>query len=160
MRDPARQHGDRELPGRGRLILLFLILVLAAGAASPAGPAASPADASPTANLDCAKGFDGIVASAMAEPGATVVTPRAGVPLLAVAVQTPGVMTVYSYTAATHPAHPFMARRRMVQRDGKMAVDMVTCRYGDRAASDRLTAQFTAMNNDLVRQMADRPPAP
>lgn len=133
--------------------------MLAFAAASPAAPV-PPVAPNPPAALNCTKGFDALVAAAMAEPGATVVTPRPGVPLLAIAIQSTGVMTVYSYTDTAHPAHPFMARRRMVQRQGKMAVDMVTCRYGDRAASDRLTAQFTAMNDNLVRQMAERPTTP
>ena len=125
------------------------LLALAMAAATPVAP---------DPPLDCAAGFEALVAAAKAQPGAEAVSPRAGVPLLAVSVKSPTSLTVFTYTAPEHPAHPLMARRRLVERAGRRAVEMSTCPYGDKAASDALIAQFERMNAGVADQ--PRPGAP
>ncbi len=139
---------------------LIAAALLAATTAAAATPPQTPATPPTPAPLPCAQGFDPLIAAAKALPGATPVATRPGMPLEAISVQAGGELTIYNYTVPTHPAHPYVARRRTVQQGGRVSIDMSTCGYGDKAAGEALKIQFERMNEAFVRQVSSPPATP
>lgn len=64
-------------------------------------------------------------------------------------------MTIWTFTAAGHAAHPAVVRRAIVQRGDNIFVDMqVKCEAG-KPACDTLTAEFQALTEQM-RQSLNR----
>lgn len=60
---------------------------------------------------------------------------------------------VWSFVPSGHPAHPAVVRRRIVERDGAMFVDMqVLCR-AQRPACDALVQEFQELNRAMRRTL-------
>ncbi|MBX7248923.1 MAG: hypothetical protein K1X35_07700 [Caulobacteraceae bacterium] len=137
----------------------WLIIAFAGAlAVEPAGVAPTPPppelDSRP---LDCSQGYAGLKATIRALPGAAAVAAPAGVQLEAVSTQAGGILTIYNFTTPSNPAHPYVARRRIFPEDGVMNSDISVCPYGDKAASDALTAEFNRLNDAFVLSLS-RPP--
>ena len=59
----------------------------------------------------------------------------------------------WSFTPPGHPAHPAAVKRTLVEKDGKLTMNMsVLCQAG-KAACDKLVAQFRELNEKLSQSM-------
>ncbi|MEO0551155.1 MAG: hypothetical protein AAFZ91_14635 [Pseudomonadota bacterium] len=62
--------------------------------------------------------------------------------------------SVYALTRDTHPAHPMIVRRKAIEDDdGYISIQTTACGYGDKAASDRLMAQYKELDANITAQM-------
>ena len=66
--------------------------------------------------------------------------------------------TYWSFTPPGHPAYPAAVKRTVVQRDGAFAIDLTALCEAQKAACDKLVADFQAMNERIAQSA--RKPAP
>ncbi|MDX2266280.1 MAG: hypothetical protein NW215_15065 [Hyphomicrobiales bacterium] len=116
---------------RTRLIACALLCVAAA-------------DANALAPLDCSKGFDALYREAAARRSAKSYEASPWR-----IVENAAEKAVYSFTASGHYAHPSVVRRQVVQRGDGVSINRSACSYADKAQSDRLMAEFDAMDAQL-----------
>ena len=60
---------------------------------------------------------------------------------------------VWSFVPSGHPAHPAVVRRRVVERDGAMFVDMQVLCTAKRPACDALLQEFQDLNRAMRRTL-------
>jgi len=63
--------------------------------------------------------------------------------------------TLWSFAPADHPAYPAVVRRTVVPRDGQIFIEMGVLCQAQKAACDRLTAEFQA-ENEKIREAIRR----
>jgi hypothetical protein len=59
----------------------------------------------------------------------------------------------WSFTPSGHPAHPAAVKRTIVSRDGGLAIDMTALCQAEKAACDRLIAEFKELNERMAQSM-------
>ena len=59
--------------------------------------------------------------------------------------------SLWSFAPSDHPGHPTVVKRSVVQRDGRAFVDMDVLCEAPKPACDRLVADFTALNEQMMR---------
>lgn len=135
----------------GLCCLHVCALSLATSAAVPA-PTAEQGDGlgypSVAAALDALKKSSG--AKLAIQDGWTIVTEAA-------------TDTLWSFTPATHPAHPAVVKRRLVSEGGSISIRMSALCEAEKSACDRLMAEFQALNERMRSSMhaaAANAPAP
>lgn len=60
---------------------------------------------------------------------------------------------VWSFVPSGHPAHPAVVRRRVVERDGAMFVDMQVLCTAKKPACDALVQEFQDLNRAMRRTL-------
>lgn len=60
---------------------------------------------------------------------------------------------VWSFVPSEHPAHPAVVRRRVVERDGAMFVDMQVLCTAKKPACDALLQEFQDLNRAMRRTL-------
>lgn len=63
---------------------------------------------------------------------------------------------LWSFTPAGHEAHPSAVKRTVVQRDGRIDLDMVVLCEAPKPACDRLVADYKAINDQMKRGPGSR----
>ncbi|MDJ0921244.1 MAG: hypothetical protein QNI84_08955 [Henriciella sp.] len=58
--------------------------------------------------------------------------------------------SIYALTRDTHPAHPMIVRRKVIEEDGQVSIRSTGCGYGDKAASDELMAQYKELDASII----------
>ncbi len=64
--------------------------------------------------------------------------------------------TVWSFTPATHPAHPAVVKRTIVTNSGQIGVEMDILCQAEKTACDGLLAEFTELNNRMAQEVQSR----
>jgi hypothetical protein len=64
-------------------------------------------------------------------------------------------MTLWSFTPPNHPAYPAAVKRALVEKDGAWHVEMNALCQADKAACDKLMAEFRTLN-DNMRESIER----
>jgi hypothetical protein len=59
--------------------------------------------------------------------------------------------SLWSFAPSDHPGYPTVVKRSVVQRDGRAFVDMDVLCEAPKSACDRLVADFTALNEQMMR---------
>lgn len=67
---------------------------------------------------------------------------------------------LWSFTPPGHPAHPAVVKRKPVEKDGAMFLQMLALCQAEKAPCDRLISEFEELNNKIVADMQRRPQAP
>jgi hypothetical protein len=63
---------------------------------------------------------------------------------------------IWSFTPVGHEAHPAAIKRTVVQRDGRIDLDMAVLCEAPKPACDHLVADFKAMNDQMKRNLGSR----
>jgi hypothetical protein len=90
--------------------------------------------------LDCARGFDALIAQLQARPD--LETYAGGDPLLA-NYNDGAALALYNVTKPGHPAYPAFVKRKL---NGAGPVQTSACGYGDKAAFDLLLKDIDRLN--------------
>lgn len=61
--------------------------------------------------------------------------------------------TFWSITTGAHPAHPTAVKRRVVDRNGELTMEMSVMCGGPKEACDRVVAQFNDITGDIADQL-------
>lgn len=64
-------------------------------------------------------------------------------------------LVVWTFTQPPHPAHPAVARRAIMERDGAFYVDMAILCEAARRPCDRLARDFEELNEQMRRAILD-----
>ncbi len=67
-------------------------------------------------------------------------------------------MALWSFTPESHPAHPSVVKREVVERDSKVVVEMVVLCQATKPPCDELVREFTKLNESLRQQMEQQGP--
>jgi hypothetical protein len=62
--------------------------------------------------------------------------------------------TLWSFTPASHPAHPSVAKRTLVEKDGGYFIDMKILCQSTQSACDQLAADFQKLNEQMRASIA------
>lgn len=68
--------------------------------------------------------------------------------------------SLWSFTPPDHPAHPAVVKRNPVQKDGAMFIQMRALCQAEKAACDKLIAEFQELNNKIAADIQRRSRAP
>ncbi|MDJ0968921.1 MAG: hypothetical protein QNJ06_03390 [Kiloniellales bacterium] len=68
-----------------------------------------------------------------------------------VSQETEGQSVLWSFTPASHPAHPATVKRTVFEKDGAIYIDMTALCQADKASCDELVEQFRELN-EKIRQ--------
>lgn len=67
-------------------------------------------------------------------------------------------MTTWSFTQATHPAHPAVVCRRIVGPEGALRLEMNASCLASKSACDALIAEFELLNARIIDELKRRHP--
>src|SRR5260221_7853769 len=68
--------------------------------------------------------------------------------------------SLWSFTPPNHPAHPAVVKRNPVQKDGSMFIQMRALCQADKAACDKLMAEFQELNSKIAADIQRRSQSP
>jgi hypothetical protein len=68
---------------------------------------------------------------------------------------------LWSFTPEGHPAHPSVVKRKAVERDGRVVIEMAVLCESSKAPCDQLVSEFTELNEEIGAQARNEsaPPA-
>lgn len=68
-------------------------------------------------------------------------------------------MITWTFTQSSHPAHPAVVCRRVVESDGAVRLEMNTTCEANKPACDALIAEFEQMNARMMEEMKRQRPS-
>jgi hypothetical protein len=73
-------------------------------------------------------------------------------------ISEPAKQSLWSFTPPNHPAHPAAVRRTVVQQGSTIGVQMSVLCQAERAACDKLVAEFQTLNERMRQDIQRRTP--
>lgn len=71
-------------------------------------------------------------------------------------VSEPAIKSLWSFTPDSHPAHPAVVRRTVIQRGDEILINMKGLCQASKDACDKLMAEFEALNAQMRENMKRR----
>ena len=128
--------------------MLRTCLAIAVAALTATAAAAQPADDKPPSGI----GFPSVAATLDAlrtKPGAEMMQQDGWT-----VVSEPAERTMWSFTPPSHPAHPGVVRRTILETDDGIAVQMSILCEATKSACDGLLKDFTDLNTQMREHFA------
>jgi hypothetical protein len=131
-----------------RALLLIAGLLANASLAQPTQDTSASAQTQPTSI-----GYATVAAAleALRSQSGSTVSLQGGWTIISVTSE----QALWSFTPANHPAHPAAVKRKIVERDGAVGVQMTALCQAEKAACDRLIEEFQQLN-DRIREQSQR----
>jgi len=63
--------------------------------------------------------------------------------------------TLWSFTPASHPAHPSAIRRQLVNEEGKLNLEMSISCGAEKAPCDALVREFETLNQQMIKAIRE-----
>ncbi|WP_105189800.1 molecular chaperone DnaJ [Pseudoalteromonas sp. T1lg48] len=60
-------------------------------------------------------------------------------------------MVLWSFTPSAHPAYPAAVKRKVLERDGKVYIQMSALCQAKKAACDKLMQEFEQLNKNIMK---------
>ncbi|MDG2520622.1 hypothetical protein P7B02_03630 [Caulobacter segnis] len=99
--------------------------------------------------LQCSAGHASVMKALAQTPGIVAQPVAAAAPFGVYADA--ATRSLYTFTTDKHAAHPAVFKRRVVNLDGRAAIEVSACGYGDAASFWRLVQEMNALSSGALK---------